>query len=551
MDRDASTRPREWPHLVIACALAGLVHLGSLRVPFLFDDFETVVHNPSLVHPENFVWVLIYEPFRPAVNVTHALERLLWGEGPFGYHLDNLALHVASVGLLFALAARLAEDAGLGPARAPIAFATASLHAVHPLHVATVSYVSARAEVLCAAFFLSGCLVLRAALDSRRARHVVLGLLCLTLAGLSKETAALFPLVLLAWDRILFPARPRRGAWLWGYVALGAVAVTAIGYRLLRFEAAEPLVGASLAWRYLFTQFTVIPRYVALLLAPVSLSPVHDVPWVDRPTDYRALAGLTALLALALLLLRQRRVRPLPVFGMSWFLLLLAPTSSIIPLSEWMSERRLYLSGCGFFLALAGLGSEVARGMASMTPRLAALPRALLASLLTILAVATVARTRLWSDPLSLWSDAARKAPGSFPARFWLAEARREAGDCPGAVPEYLAAVRLIPQAPEPYVKIRPCLSSARGSLAELESLGRMERGCPEAATTLVLVGMARGDRRDAGRDLKAALAVPGMPETELLVLLQAARELGDPGAIDAACRALRAKSPAPQPCAP
>ena len=102
------------------------------------------------------------------MNLSYAIDRALWGAEPFGFHLTNVLLHMLNVALLFRVAWHVADDrrssrpSDLRPA-APIivAFAGASLFAVHPLMTEAVGYISGRSEVLCATFFLGALLCAR------------------------------------------------------------------------------------------------------------------------------------------------------------------------------------------------------------------------------------------------------------------------------------------------------------------------------------------------------------------------------------------------------
>src|SRR5205823_6815130 len=97
---------------------------------------------------------------------SYALDRRLWGDRSFGYHLTNVVLHVVAVLLLYAFLRRTLDDAGL--ARAELAaFTGAALFAVHPLQSEAVGYISGRSELLCAVWFLATLLIARRAIVDR------------------------------------------------------------------------------------------------------------------------------------------------------------------------------------------------------------------------------------------------------------------------------------------------------------------------------------------------------------------------------------------------
>jgi len=128
--------------------LAAAVYVGAFHNPFVYDDMRTVVENPSLGDFSNFRFVLLYQPFRPLVNLSYALDHWFWQLEPIGYPLTNTLLHSLNMLLFFLLCVRLP---GTGRAVAALA---AALFAVHPLATESVGYVSARAGLLSASFFL-------------------------------------------------------------------------------------------------------------------------------------------------------------------------------------------------------------------------------------------------------------------------------------------------------------------------------------------------------------------------------------------------------------
>ena len=66
--------------------------------------------------------------------------------------------------------------------------------------------------------------------------------------------------------------------------------------------------------------------------------------------DHGAILGLAALLALVAAAWIYRKRFPLAAFGVFMFLLLLAPTSSFIPIRDVQAEHRLYLPFLGLVL---------------------------------------------------------------------------------------------------------------------------------------------------------------------------------------------------------
>src|SRR5207237_8007081 len=103
--------------------------------------------------------------YQPLSWVTFALDYLVWGMNPLGYHLTNLLLHSVNAVLFYFLARRLlslayslsagSEELAL---RAAACFA-ALFFAIHPLRVESVAWATQRRDAL-SGFFLR-CTILR------------------------------------------------------------------------------------------------------------------------------------------------------------------------------------------------------------------------------------------------------------------------------------------------------------------------------------------------------------------------------------------------------
>ena len=147
---------------IVAAVLGCVVYLNALDNPFIYDDVRTVVDNGSIASLTDLRTIVLHEVTRPLTNLSFAVDRALWGQEPFGYHLGNLLLHVANVVLVFLLALRLSSDAGGmrqlrsgADGSGVVALVTAVLFAVHPVMSETVGYISSRSDLLYTTLFLS------------------------------------------------------------------------------------------------------------------------------------------------------------------------------------------------------------------------------------------------------------------------------------------------------------------------------------------------------------------------------------------------------------
>ena len=157
-------------------------------------------------------------------------------------------------------------------------------------------------------------------------------------------------------------------------------------------------------YQYFFTQCRALFVYIGMFLLPVQLNADWDFPISRTLLDHGAIVGLAALLALTAAAWHYRRRFPLACYGFFLFLVLMAPTSSILPIRDPIAERRLYFAMPGLILIVVDLldRDEARRGGSWQRSRRWWRSSA---------AAATHARAEAWSDAVLLWQDTVRKSP--------------------------------------------------------------------------------------------------------------------------------------------
>ena len=439
--------------------------------------------------------------------LTFALNYRLGGLATAGYHLVNVAIHLANALLVIALVQltfrtpRL-RDSALAPSSWAIAFVAAAAFVTHPLGTEAVAYVVQRLTSLATTFYLATVVLyarwrLRDGASRSRWRGVASGAAVVATALLAmrtKEIAFTLPLAVALWDLSFLEgtatARVRRLAPL--LATLPVIPLTALHERaasgagiLARLAETTRIDTPLPRLEYLTTQLVVVVKYLGLLAFPEGQSLDHDVPVYRSLLEPRVAASLALLAALAWLavLLYRRTARPaaldpaarLVAFGIAWFFVSSLVESSLIPISDLMVEHRAYLPSVGIFVAGATVLAALARRVPRVSPDRATVLVGTLVAL--ILSSATLSRNEVWADDVSLWSDAALKSPRKPRPFVNLGTAlalsgRRELG------------ARVLRQA----VALDPTSTHARAQLAAaLLSLGRAAEAEPELREVLRL----------------------------------------------------------------
>jgi tetratricopeptide (TPR) repeat protein len=225
--------------------------------------------------------------------------------------------------------------------------------------------------------------------------------------------------------------------------ALPAFAVSAGLFSLSRAMTPSGFTpGGTDRWRYLLTQPFVIFHYFANFLLPVNLAVESDWEPFANVFDDRVTAGLLFVLLLVALAFRlSRRPEGRPVaFGLLWFFVTLAPTSSVIPLAEVLNDHRPFFGYVGLTLAACGLACLALKGHEGALARSWAWRAAIAGAIVLLLsahAFGVRARNQVWSSAESLWGEAARKSPGSGRVLMNYGLTLMARGDYAGAVANF------------------------------------------------------------------------------------------------------------------
>ncbi len=112
-------------------------------------------------------------------------------------------------------------------------------------------------------------------------------------------------------------------------------------------------------YQYFFTECRAMFVYLGVFVLPVQLNADWDFPISRTILDHGAIFGLAVLLALVAAAWRYRRRFPLATYGFFVYLVLMAPTSSILPIQDPVAERRLYFSMLGLLLIVVDVLARV------------------------------------------------------------------------------------------------------------------------------------------------------------------------------------------------
>lgn len=450
--------------LLLAGALMCVAILYLPNISAGFTNWDDQIHVTENKRVQTFTWDSVRELFRPNTDymyhpitmLTYAVEWRIGGGAPWVFHTTNLLLHLLNMLLVFRLIRGLSGDA-------TTALIVTVLFGIHPLNTETVSWISARKDLLYAFFFLGGSVLYLFFLDGHRRGLSYTGICILFILGLlSKPTMVVFPfmLVLIDW----WKGRPFGLKSIAEKVPLLLIAA-GVGIFTMLLSASDTHNTVTIISLYAAKYQVLMVAYAAVfylgkILMPVGLSAIHHYPLLSSgmlPLWYYA-APLVIALLVGLCLLFGRRWRFL-LLGLGIYILPLLLVLQILPFNNTslVAERYAYISTVGIlFLVVTGVRAMLS-SPSFRAPFWQGVGSMLLVLVTVMLAVGTVIRVSVWKDSISVFTAVIEQDQS-----VWIAYANRaidriKIGQYDQAFPDANAAIALHPN--------RKALYAIRGNI--------------------------------------------------------------------------------------
>jgi tetratricopeptide (TPR) repeat protein len=503
---------------------------NSFNVPFLLDDKVSIDGNSSLQNLGRIVDVLspsspAHTVARPLLNLSLALNYAAGGVSVRGYHIVNLLIHICAGLTLLGIVRPTLLSPGLrqryGGAALPLAACAALLWMLHPLQTESVTYISQRAESLMGLFYLLTLYGFIRASDVGRDRRIppseVAG--CQTVApggarygdpalqqsaaggsnlwlylsvaacvcGMAtKQVMVTAPVLVLLYDRAFISGSFRSALTnrRWYYASLAATWLL-LGFLMHHSSLTAISVGfqAGVSWpAYASTEVRVVTDYLRLAFWPHPL--VFDYGSEILVTDPLTV-GPHALIVAAMLAGVAFAWRRWPKAGFlgCWFFLILAPTSTVVPIADQpMAESRMYLPLAAVVVLVTLLGYALVQRRIFVVLGVVAVG----------LGALTVLRNHDYRSALSIWEDTVARNPRTSRGYCNLGIALAPMpGRLPDAVAQFEEALRLKPAYAEAHGNLGMALTHMPGRLrdaiAHYEEALRIDPNYAEAHNNLAV----------------------------------------------------------------
>ncbi len=457
----------------VIAAFALTAYCNSFTVPFVLDDFGSIVNNYAIHKLFDFAELWKFYANRIVLYFTLSINYALHDNAVEGYHIVNLIIHIFN-GILFFLIFRTLLSLPYFKGRLLAKYGTAIsataavLFVCHPIQVNAVTYIVQRTASLAATFYMLAILFFMKYRLQDKLQHLLMTLLFTVIAMFTKENTITIPFMLLVIECMFF-LKDGKTSWykrILIFLLLFATIPIIPGTNLLLkgYSQSDPNVSfkASTSMdrlQYFYTELNVIMLYIRLMFIPdrQNFDYSNDFPLSPTIWDHYSYFSFVILAFIGLFSLYTLKRNRLVSFGILWFFAGLAVESSFISIKDVYFEHRLYFPCAGFIMFLTGMimyERKARRHKHQEASGLLVLKRyrpvsyavkhpALLFLVVSLVLIPlytglTIKRNYIYGDSIRLWSDVISKAPGSDRAHSVLATGYLNAYDDRKKNTEYL-----------------------------------------------------------------------------------------------------------------
>ncbi len=448
IDHEEQSRKIKRILAIFIFCIAFLLFLNSSANDFVFDD-RIVVERNELVKAPSQITRIFSTPYhygyrgantglyRPFTILSFALNYAISGFSKYSFHIVNILLHSLVSLFVFLL---LLEING----RISLAFASSLFFASHPIHTEVVSNIAGRAELLYSLFFIIAFIFFikgGRSNGSTRALFFSLSLISFFISLLSKESAIVFPAVIIAYEMIMRRRDSGKEAAMRSILAptlffIGAAAF----YLVIRILVLDGLAGGGmdlpienpLTQEGFFERMQgatkVLGHYLWLLLVPLRLSADYSFDQIKIPQsvfDLSVIVPLIIVAAFIFIFIRALKRSPIISFAIAFFAITFSIVSNyFFPIGTIMGERLMYLPSLSFCVVLSmaiislGKRAEGKEKAAMDMPRrgwklFTRYQMMLLCMIIALYCARTLARNLDWRNEYTVFSSAERVSPDS------------------------------------------------------------------------------------------------------------------------------------------
>lgn len=401
--------------LWVAIILTVIFLYPTLQNDLLYWDDYVYVTDNDLIRDlstrgvaEMFKTSGVLSHYHPITLLSLSIDYQIGELNPFVYHTHNLLLHIVNLILVYVLFLFLSK-------KRLIAAIVTLLFCLHPMHIESVAWVSARKDLVYSVFFLLSMILYqkRQMVDSYKSSYYLGCLFFFIISLLSKGMAVSLPVVLLGMDYLAIRTDYKRMflekipffllAFLFIYLGINGQNEGGA----LNSNAEIPFVKRP------FIACYGLVMYCMKAFVPINQSGFYPYPSISGLPWY-IYGSSVPVIGTIVYVLRQWKEKRVLVFGSFLFMISIFPVSQIIPFGHSiMADRYTYLPYLGLFFIIGFYFEKLIKEKEEFLIYRRSL-FFILGAYILLLGGLSLNRSKVWKNDNTLWTDVSENYPNSY-----------------------------------------------------------------------------------------------------------------------------------------
>ncbi|MFH1052496.1 MAG: tetratricopeptide repeat protein [bacterium] len=288
----------------------------------IIDNYEKI-SNPANIKDAFFTDSYLKKEglyYRPTLTLSLMFDAFVWGKNPSGYHSTNLILHILSCILLIS-SLRILNNKHINIGQSNVSNSSLTSHnaqllliaffGISPLLINAVAWIPGRNDILMTIFLLLSFLFFCKVIETNKFRFTILHFIFFGLALFSKETAIIFPMILLLYQILINKSK------LFSKENINFVIqwiVVILFYLHMRSNVAMPLESLNTLLRNFVYNLPLIPELIGKFFVPINLTGIPAYTLINT------IIGTLVLLLMIVIIILNKKDRNYLLFALLWII---------------------------------------------------------------------------------------------------------------------------------------------------------------------------------------------------------------------------------------